>query len=127
MMQFLWVCLGGAVGTGARHLATHWFSARFASPLPYGTWFVNVGGSFLMGAIMCVGLDSTALSLTTRVALTTGFLGGLTTYSAFSYQTVAALREGALGLALTNLMVTTFACLLSCWAGIGVARWWLTR
>ena len=123
MSRFLWVCLGGALGTGARYLIALWAPRALGTAFPYGTLIVNALGSFLLGAIMHVGLTTTVLSPTARLVLATGVMGGFTTYSTFNYETTQYLREGALALALGNVAATLLLCLLAGALGLAVARW----
>lgn len=124
MTRFLWVCLGGAAGTAARYLLTGWLPALLGVAFPYGTLAVNLIGSFLVGLIMEVALRTTLIGPTLRLALTTGFMGGLTTYSAFNYETVRYFREGAMALGVTNLAVMSGACLVGGFAGVVLGDWW---
>jgi CrcB protein len=122
MARFLLVCLGGALGTGARYLITGWVPKLLGASFPYGTLTVNVLGSFLITLIMSVALDTGALSPTVRLFLTTGVMGGFTTFSTFTYENMAFLQERAwLSLAL-NLFVTVAACLLAGILGLITAR-----
>jgi CrcB protein len=125
MTRLLWICLGGAVGTGARYLTSVWALRLFGPGFPYGTLIVNVTGSFLLGVIMHVGLTSELLSPTLRVVLASGLMGGFTTYSSFNYETLQYVQDGRWGLAAANLGVTVLACLLAgalgLWAGRLVA------
>jgi fluoride exporter len=123
MMRLFWVCLGSAVGGGARHLFSTWLTERWGSGFPYGTLAVNVIGSFLIGALMFAGLEASLLSATALLALTTGVMGGFTTYSAFSYQTLKALQDGHWAGASANVVVTLLGCLLACALGWYGARW----
>jgi CrcB protein len=95
------VALGGAVGTLVRYLV-----GLSISPLqlafPLGTLLVNVAGSFVIGAVMFLALERTAMSPVLRATLATGFCGGLTTFSSFALETYR-LFETHLGLALLNL------------------------
>lgn len=125
MERLLLVCLGGALGSGARYLLSGWLAERLGHAFPYGTFAVNVVGSFLLAVLMQVGLASAALSPTARIALGTGVLGGFTTYSTFSYETFVYLREGAPALAALNVSLTLFGCLAACWLGFAAGRWWL--
>ena len=118
--RFLWVCAGGAFGTGARYLIALW-STRLGVAFPAGTLVVNLAGSFLIGFVMYVG-SATSMPLTARLALTTGVLGGFTTYSAFSYETADFLRKGAWQYAAVNIIATVAGCLIAVFAGIGLAR-----
>lgn len=122
MERLLWVCLGGAVGSGARYLVSGWMLAWLGTAFPYGTLTVNLLGSFLLAALMHVGTSTELLSPTLRVALTTGTLGGFTTYSTFSYETFRYLQEGAFLLGALNITVTVFGCLAGCALGFFCAR-----
>jgi len=123
MSRLLWVCLGGAIGTGARYMIALWAPRALGTSFPYGTLIVNVLGSFLLGAIMHVGLTTTLISPTLRLLLTTGVMGGFTTYSTFNYETMQYLREGALLLAGWNVAATLLLCLLAGGLGVASARW----
>jgi CrcB protein len=125
MNRFLWICLGGGLGTGARYLLSGWLLAAFGTAFPYGTLAVNLIGSFLLGAIMHVALTTNWIAPVLRVALTTGVMGGFTTYSTFNYETLQYLREEAWGLAACNLGATVAGCLAAGAAGLALARWWL--
>ena len=122
MERFLFICLGGAIGTGLRYLtaslAVRWLGVDF----PYGTLIVNVVGSFLIGLIQQVGATSLLIPETTRLFLTVGIMGGLTTYSSFSYETLRLAQIGAWGQAWINVLVTTAVCLGVCFLGIVVGR-----
>jgi CrcB protein len=122
MARFLWICLGGAVGTGARYLLSGWL-ARLAGPgFPYGTLAVNVIGSFLLGLLMQVSLSTDALSPTLRLTLTTGVMGGFTTYSTFNYETLRLLQEGSWPLGVANLGITVLSCLATGLLGVFAGR-----
>jgi CrcB protein len=120
--RFLLICLGGAVGTALRYLtsgvAARWLGADF----PYGTFIVNIAGSFLIGVIQQVGTTSLLISDTTRLFLAVGVMGGMTTYSSFSYETVRLAQSGAWVQAWLNVLVTTALCLGLCFLGIGVGK-----
>jgi len=123
MERFLWVCVGGAAGTGVRYLVSTWLLRSIGPQFPFGTLAVNVAGCFLLGAIMHVGLTTELLSPTIRLALTSGLMGGLTTYSTFNYETMQYLREGAWEMALLNVGVTFVLCFCAGALGLAVARW----
>lgn len=121
--RLLLVCLGGAVGTGARYLVALWAPRLLGTAFPYGTLLVNALGSFLLGAMMHVGLSTTLVSPTLRLVLATGVMGGFTTYSTFNYETTQYLRDGAWALAALNLGGTVTVCLLAGALGLAGARW----
>ena len=122
MLRFLSICLGGAFGTGARYLLSGWISRLSGPGLPLGTFTVNVLGSFLLGLLSEVALTTEAISPTMRLTLTTGVLGGFTTYSSFNYETVESLRTGALGLAGLYVALTVVVCLLAGFLGLAAGR-----
>jgi len=122
MTRFLWICLGGAAGTGARYLLSGWL-ARTAGPgFPWGTLAVNVLGSFLLGLIMQVALAAETFPPTLRLALTTGVMGGFTTYSTFNYETLQYFQQDEWLLGLANLGVTVAACLIAGVLGLFAGR-----
>lgn len=125
MGRFLGICLGGALGTGARYLLGGWLAVLFGSAFPYGTLAVNVLGSLLTGLVMQIALNTSLADPTLRLVLTTGFLGGFTTYSAFNYETIHYAREGALFMAVFNFGLMTAACLIAGFFGVVLAQWWL--
>ena len=123
MARFLWICLGGAAGTGARYLTAVFLLRALGPSFPFGTLAVNVSGCFLLGAIMHVGLATDMLSPTLRLALSTGLMGGFTTYSTFNYETMQYLREGAWEMAALNVAATLVLGLAAGALGVAAARW----
>ncbi|MBW2700210.1 MAG: fluoride efflux transporter CrcB [Deltaproteobacteria bacterium] len=123
MINFLCVCLGSAVGGGSRYLLSSWVLKVCGTGFPYGTLAVNFIGSALLAGLMLIGVETTAMSPTLRIALTTGVMGGFTTYSTFSYETLKYLQDGAWGVAIGNILLTVFACLLAAWLGWSGAKW----
>lgn len=125
MERFLWICLGSAVGGGARYLVSGWALKILGASFPYGTLAVNLIGSFLVAGLMFTGVEAGVMSPTVRLALTTGVMGGFTTYSTFSYETMKYLQDGAWGLAVVNVLVTVLGCLGACLLGWAGAKWLL--
>lgn len=122
MARFLWICLGGAVGTGARYLMSGWLLRTAGTGFPWGTLAVNVIGSFLLGLIMQVALATNLVSPTLRLTLTVGVMGGFTTYSTFNYETLQYLLQNDWRLASLNLAVTVVVCLAAGSLGLLVGR-----
>ncbi len=122
MTRFALICLGGAVGTGARYLLGG-VVARWAGPeFPYGTLLINVLGSFLIGVVQQVGLTSLLIPDTLRLVLAVGVMGGFTTYSSFSYETIRLLEAGSWLAASVYVALTTALCLACCVAGLSLGR-----
>jgi CrcB protein len=120
--RVLLVALGGAIGSVVRYLtsivAALWLGAEF----PYGTLIVNVAGAFMIGFVQQVGTEALLIPDNVRVFLTTGIMGGLTTYSTFSYETVRLMEANAWQQAWLNVAVTTMVCLGLCFLGIAAGR-----
>lgn len=121
-MRLFLICLGGAVGTGARYLTSLWAGAVFGAGFPAGTLIVNVVGSFLLGFIVQTSSATELIRPDLRLMLTTGVMGGFTTYSTFNYETTNYFRSGAWGLGIANAGVTFFGCLAAGLAGLALAR-----
>ena len=121
MERLFWICLAGAAGTGTRYLVGLWAAQRLGSAFPYGTLIVNLAGCFVIAALMQAAL-AFGWSPNLRAALTIGFVGGLTTYSSFNYETMRLFEEGAPAMAVMNLGLTLFGCFLAGWLGLVVAR-----
>ena len=121
MERFLWICLAGAAGTGARYLIALWAAQRLGSAFPYGTLIVNLVGCFAIAAVMHAAL-TLSWSPTLRSAVAIGFLGGLTTYSSFNYETTRLLEDGAVGAASLNAMLTVVGAFAAGWLGLLCAK-----
>ena len=121
-MRFLLICLGGAFGTGARYgvqiLAVRWMGSSF----PYGTLAVNVLGSILIGLVNEVAFTTSLIPPTVRVMLTIGVMGGFTTYSSFSFETLELAKDGAWLGAGVNVLLNTALCLAGWGLGIALGR-----
>ena len=122
MTRFLLVCGAGAIGCGARYLVGLWAIERLGTKFPYGTLIVNVVGAFVFALVMELSIRIAEFPPNVRLALTTGFLGGLTTYSSFNYETTQLAISGSTMRALANLGVTILACLAAGLLGLWVAR-----
>ncbi len=83
-----------------------WARSALGTGFPYGTLIVNVVGCFFIALVSQLALSTTLVSPTLRLTLTTGFMGGLTTYSSFNYETTSLMRERAWAVGLTNLGAT---------------------
>lgn len=121
-MTTLWIGLGGALGSIARHHLGLSLQPRSEDALPWGTLTVNLVGSMLLAALVAVAMRSELVSPTLRLALGTGLLGGFTTYSAFNAETLAFLQRGAWAMAASYVAATVVGCLLAGMLGWQGAR-----
>src|SRR5688572_27170434 len=113
LTRFLAVCLGGAAGSGARYLLALWLVRPATSWFPWATWLVNVVGCFVLELVLVLVAGMLPLSPALLLLITTGFLGGFTTYSTFNAETLALFRNGAWRLGSLYLALTLVGCLLA--------------
>jgi CrcB protein len=116
------VTLGGGLGSVARFLVTTLVQQRIALDFPAATFIINVAGSFLIGLVAQIGVDTTMLSPEARLFLTTGICGGFTTFSTFSYETMQLLEEDRYGSATAYVAGSVLVSLAACMLGIASAR-----
>lgn len=117
------VAVCGALGCLARYFVSGWVYGILGRGFPYGTFVVNIIGAYIIGLLMEFGLRSELIPPTLRMGLTIGFLGGLTTFSTFSYETFRLMEDGDFITATTNVILSVLVCLLFTWLGITTARY----
>jgi CrcB protein len=122
MTRLALVAVGGALGSVLRYLVAMAAVAWLGPTYPWGTLAVNLVGSFLIGLVQSLAVESLVVSEEARLFLSTGLMGGLTTYSAFSYETVRLAETGAWTAAWANVLITTAACLTLCLLGLTTGR-----
>lgn len=120
-MVYLWVALGGAAGAAARYGVAQWAGSRWGWSLPWGTFAVNITGSLAIGLLMALLLGRSA-DPAYRFLLVTGFLGGYTTFSAFSLETLALIETRRFGEAALYVGGSVLLGLLGCFVGLVVGR-----
>ncbi len=135
LRELLLVATGGALGSALRYLVTgvtqrwyaggttHWPLAGILAGLPFGTFVVNVTGSLLIGFAAGLTESRTLLGPEVRLLLVTGVLGGYTTFSAFSLESLVLIREGQGASAVLSISLQVLLGLAAAWAGFmaGVA------
>ena len=116
------VLIGGGIGSICRYVATTLIGSIGGTVFPFGTLFVNLLGSFLMGFLMFFFLDEHfTLPETLRLFLAVGFLGGFTTFSSFSMESLLLLRGDSFFYAFANMAGNLLLGLLAVWLGIQAA------
>lgn len=108
MEKVLYVGIGGFIGASLRYIISMQSSKIFNGNIPLGTLLVNVIGGLLIGFIMELSFSSDVISPNLRLFLTTGIMGGLTTFSTFSYETISLLNDGSYFMGVTNICLNLF-------------------
>ena len=122
MMSYALVFIGGGLGAAARYWLSG-FVYRFLDPVfPYGTLCVNVLGCFIIGLLMSLFEERFVVQASLRTFLTIGFLGGFTTFSTFSYETVSLMQSSEYLFAFLNMFLSLSLCLVGTWLGLGLGR-----
>ncbi len=123
MKLLLLIAIGGAIGSIARYLLSSQTYSILGSYFPYGTLVVNVLGAFLIGIIsMIITERFSGYAMELRGLLLIGFLGGFTTFSSFSLETMNLLENGQLSYALLNIVGSVVLCLIATWLGLMLGR-----
>jgi CrcB protein len=123
MMNYLWVAVGGALGSVARYWCSGVVANWFGESFPWGTIIVNVLGSFIIGLFATLTAPDGRLFVASeaRVFVMVGLCGGYTTFSSFSLQTLNLAREGEWLGAGANVVLSVVLCLLAVWIGHAAA------
>lgn len=121
-MRYLWVGLGGALGSIARYLVGLLVYERMGTRFPYGTFVINISGCFVIGLVLTILDERLGLSPAWREALAIGFIGAFTTFSTFEYETLRAAQHGQAAVALTYVVSSVVLGFAAVWAGATVGK-----
>ncbi len=122
MRTFWAIAIGAAVGGVSRYYLSAAVQHRMGSTFPWGTLVINVTGSLVLGFIMRYAISTPALSVEMRALLTTGFCGGYTTFSTYSYETATLIEDGQLGRAGSYALASVVLALAGTIGGFALAR-----
>ena len=120
--QILFIAAGSAIGGVARFLISRWMDVLVVSSFPFGTLLVNFAGCFLIGSLYAVALKYSEVSPTLILFLTTGFCGGFTTFSAFSYESLQLVKSGQFISAITYVLLSVIGGVLLTFLGFQVIK-----
>lgn len=120
-MNTLFVAVGGAIGAAVRYLLDLWATGLLGPGFPWGTFFINVSGCFLIGVVLYY-VEEGVLSSRSRLFFAVGVLGGYTTFSIFSHESLQLILAGDLGGYLLNAFGQLAAGLLAVYLGVILAR-----
>jgi CrcB protein len=120
--KYLAVGVGGFVGSIARFSLAAYVGQRMGTRFPYGTFLINVSGSFLIGLVMTILTERTHLNPTYRYLIPIGFIGGYTTFSTFEYETLRAIQDGQFTIGLISMVLSVLVGFLMVWTGAMVGK-----
>ena len=122
MFRNILVIIGGGIGAFFRYLLSGWIYKVLVTDFPYGTLAVNVIGCFVIGLFLTMAEDRFLISPSFRIFFAVGVLGGFTTFSTFSFETVGLLKDGAIAIGLLNVGVSIVVGLTATWVGTLAGR-----
>jgi fluoride exporter len=121
-MTILFIALGGASGAVARYLVDGFVVERTGAEFPWGTFVINISGSFVLGLLYALAIESDVLSREVRAPLMIGFLGAYTTFSTWMLETWRLAEDGAIAFALANIGGSIGLGIVAVFAGLTVGR-----
>lgn len=123
MTRVVWyVAFGSALGGVSRLLLSGYIQQRAGEFFPMGTLVINITGSFLLGFVITYALGTQGISPEIRAMLTTGFCGGYTTFSTYSYETATLIEDGRYQRAALYILLSVGIALLGIFVGFATAR-----
>jgi CrcB protein len=120
--DFLAISVAAIVGANLRYLLSRLAAIELGSVFPYGTLFINIVGSFIVGFFVIWTTERALVDPRWRLLVVVGFCGSFTTFSSYAFETVAYFEHGQWGLMLANVLTNNVLCLGGALAGIALAR-----
>lgn len=121
MLKYLVIGLGGFAGAITRYVVGSYIGERYGVRFPYGTFVINMTGSFLVGFVVA-WLSQTTASTYWRYLIPIGFIGAYTTFSTFEYETLRALQDGQITVGLLNVVLSVVLGLVAVWVGVVLGK-----
>ena len=122
MEKFLFIGLGGFLGSVGRYWLSTGVYKAYGESFPYGTLAVNIIGSFIIGFLMTLFEERFIAQPELRLFLIVGILGGFTTFSSFSFETIALIKAGNFLYASVNVLASVIVCLTATWIGTIIGK-----
>ncbi len=122
-MAIWWVGLGGFLGANARYLLGGFISERWGATFPFGTFVINVTGSFVLGFFMAYAQERPWVAPAARLMFAVGFVGAYTTFSTFEYETMRLIQQRELVLAAWNVFGSLLSGAVAVFAGLVLGEW----
>ena len=120
--DLLIISIGAIVGANARYLISRFAAKELGPVFPYGTLFINISGSLIVGFFMVWAAERVLVDPRWRLLIVVGFCGAFTTFSSYAYETMAYFEQGQWLLMCTNILTNNVLCLLGALAGMALAR-----
>ena len=122
MTDFLIISLGALVGANARYLLSRYAAKELGPVFPYGTLFINIAGSLIVGFFVIWTTERVLADPRWRLLIVVGFCGSFTTFSSYAFESMAYLEQGQWLLLVTNVLTNNLLCLGGALAGMALAR-----
>jgi len=122
MLDVLVISLGAIVGANARYFISRYAAQALGSVFPYGTLFINIAGSFVVGFFVVWTSERVLADPRWRLLIVIGFCGSLTTFSSYAFESMSYFEKGQWLLTLTNILSNNLLCLGGALAGMALAR-----
>jgi len=119
---YLWISLGAVVGASARYFVSRWGAKLISADFPYGTLFINLTGSFILGLFLIWTTERVLADPRWRLVIAIGFCGSYTTFSSYAFETISYFEQGHWLLFWANILTNNILCLLAVIAGAALAR-----
>lgn len=116
------VGIGGFVGAIARYWLGSYIGGKMGTRFPYGTFVINISGSFLIGLILTLLAERTHWNPNLRYLIPIGFIGAYTTFSTFEYETLRTVQDGQVWIAFLNISLSVVVGFAAVWAGVVAGR-----
>ena len=122
LKSYLWISLGAVVGASARYFVSRWGAKLISADFPYGTLFINLTGSFILGLFLIWTTERVLADPRWRLVIAIGFCGSYTTFSSYAFETISYFEQGHWLLFWANILTNNILCLLAVIAGAALAR-----
>jgi len=122
MKDVLWITLGAIAGANLRFAVSRWAAKSISASLPWGTFIVNITGSFILGFFLVWTSERVFADPRWRMLIAVGFCSAYTTFSSFSYETFVLWQQGHHGLAIGNFLANNLLALLAVVGGAALAK-----
>ena len=122
LIKYWMVGIGGFIGAIARFALGSYIGNRMGSRFPYGTFVINISGSFLIGLILTMLAQRFDLSPNWRYLIPIGFIGAYTTFSTFEYETLRTVQDGQILMAFANVSLSVIVGFAAVWLGVVAGR-----